>query len=70
LAVPGWLDEQSWHLRLVEQSRATAARYANAVVVVSNWRLGHLIDTEILHRGRAEYGKEIVATLSHKLAQR
>jgi len=55
---------------LVDESRVVIARQANSVTVVANWRLGHLIDTEILRRGRAEYGKQIVATLSQRLTNR
>ncbi|MDR1999377.1 MAG: PDDEXK nuclease domain-containing protein [Frankiaceae bacterium] len=55
---------------LVERSRVVVAHVANAVLVAANWRLGHLIDTEILHRGRAEYGKQILATLSQRLTAR
>jgi predicted nuclease of restriction endonuclease-like (RecB) superfamily len=40
------------------------------VSVLSNWHLGRLIHTETLRRGRAEYGKQILATLSQKLVAR
>ncbi|MDR2930463.1 MAG: PDDEXK nuclease domain-containing protein [Propionibacteriaceae bacterium] len=56
--------------RLIDDARTTIAYHANLVVVMSNWRLGHLIHTETLHRGRAAYGKQTLATLSQKLVAR
>ncbi|MDR1512414.1 MAG: PDDEXK nuclease domain-containing protein [Propionibacteriaceae bacterium] len=52
---------------LIEDAGAAVAHHANAVSVLRNWRLGRLIDVEMLHRGRADYGKQILATLSQEL---
>ncbi|MDR0284629.1 MAG: DUF1016 N-terminal domain-containing protein [Propionibacteriaceae bacterium] len=53
--------------RLIEEVRSAIAYHANAVTLVSNWRLGHLLHTETLQRGRAAYGKQILAGLSKRL---
>jgi len=55
---------------VIEAGRAAIARHAGSVQVAANWRLGQLIDTEVLGRGRADYGKQIQATLSHRLTAR
>jgi len=55
---------------LIEAGRASIARHAGSVQVAANWRLGRLIDVEMLGRGRADYGKQIQATLSHRLTAR
>ena len=55
---------------VVERGRSQVARSASSVQVRVNWQLGRLIDAEILGRGRADYGKQIVATLSQQLAER
>jgi predicted nuclease of restriction endonuclease-like (RecB) superfamily len=56
--------------RVIEAGRIAIARDTNLVVVAANWQLGKLIDREILGRGRADYGKQIYATLSHELTTR
>jgi predicted nuclease of restriction endonuclease-like (RecB) superfamily len=57
-------------VQVIEDARTTISLHANAVAVVSNWRLGRLIHVETLHSERAAYGKVIVATLSEKLTAR
>jgi predicted nuclease of restriction endonuclease-like (RecB) superfamily len=56
--------------QVIEEARAAIAYHANAVALISNWRLGRLIHVETLRRGRADYGKQIVATLSTRLTGR
>jgi predicted nuclease of restriction endonuclease-like (RecB) superfamily len=53
---------------LIEQSRQQVARTVNAVMVVLYWNIGKRIRGEILHEQRAEYGEQIVPTLSRQLA--
>ncbi|MDR2253798.1 MAG: PDDEXK nuclease domain-containing protein [Bifidobacteriaceae bacterium] len=55
---------------LIEEGRAAVAYQANVVSVVGNWRLGRLVHVEILRRGRADYGRQILATLSRNLTRR
>jgi predicted nuclease of restriction endonuclease-like (RecB) superfamily len=56
--------------QLIDEARAAIAYQANAISVQAAWRLGRLMHVEILRRGRADYGKQIVATLSHQLTAR
>ncbi|MGB4777761.1 PDDEXK nuclease domain-containing protein [Microbacterium sp.] len=52
---------------LIEQTRATVATQANAALTLMNWHIGRMIDVEVLNGGRADYDREIVATLSPEL---
>jgi predicted nuclease of restriction endonuclease-like (RecB) superfamily len=53
--------------RMIEQTREGIARTVNAGMTLLYWRIGKRIQTEILGNQRAEYGKEILQTLSAKL---
>jgi hypothetical protein len=55
---------------LVEQARESIAAHANATLTLTFWQVGRLIDTEVLASERADYGAEIVVTLSRQLAGR
>ncbi len=48
--------------------RQTVARGVNAALVVLYWKVGERIRKDILNEDRAEYGEEIVATLSRQLS--
>ncbi len=52
---------------LIEQTRLRVAQTVNSALVLMNWHIGKRINDEILQNKRAEYGKEILATLSTKL---
>jgi len=52
---------------MIEQTREAVARTVNAGITLLYWRIGKRIQTEVLGNARAEYGKEIVATLSQQL---
>src|SRR5262249_8293502 len=52
---------------LIEQARKQVAQSVNAALVLLNWHIGKRINDEILKNKRAEYGKAIVATVSHQL---
>lgn len=52
---------------LIEQTRSQVAQAVNSALVVMNWHIGKRINDEILGNKRAEYGAEIVSTLSRKL---
>ena len=56
--------------QLVEQARRVASTQANATLTIRNWLMGRAINTNILHHTRADYGKQIYVTLSHKLTER
>jgi len=53
---------------LILAARQTVARGVNAALVVLYWKVGNRIRKEILGEKRADYGQQIVATLSRQLA--
>ena len=52
---------------LIEQTRSRVASTVNSALVLMNWHIGKRINDEILQNKRAEYGNEIVVTLSRQL---
>jgi hypothetical protein len=52
---------------LILSARQTVARRVNAALVMLHWQIGHRVRRDILKEKRAEYGEEIVATLSRQL---
>ena len=52
---------------LIHSARHRVATVANAEQTLLYWRLGRRIAHENLTEGRAEYGKQIVATVSQQL---
>lgn len=52
---------------LIEQSRQQVARSVNATMSLLYWQIGRQINGEVLQNQRAEYGAQIVATLSRQL---
>ena len=55
---------------MIEQTRAGVAQTVNTGMTSLYWRIGKRIQSEILQGQRADYGKEIVATLSRQLVSR
>jgi predicted nuclease of restriction endonuclease-like (RecB) superfamily len=55
---------------LVDEARHAIASYANTTQTMTFWRVGALIDSEVLERDRADYGAQIVVTLSRELVDR
>ena len=53
---------------LIVQTREDVARSVNASLVMLYWKVGRRIQREILKEKRAEYGEEIVATVSRQLS--
>ena len=53
--------------RLIEQSREAVAQTVNAALVWLCWSIGKRIREDILKEDRADYGSQIVATLSRQL---
>jgi DUF1016 N-terminal domain len=53
---------------MIEQTREAVARTVNAGMTLLYWRVGRRIQIEILKNQRAEYGGEILATLSQELS--
>jgi len=55
---------------LIEQSRRTMYAQANSATVLLFWEIGNLINKNILDNKRADYGKQIVVTLSRQLSEK
>jgi predicted nuclease of restriction endonuclease-like (RecB) superfamily len=53
---------------LIDAVRLRAARSVNAELVLLYWQIGNRIRRDILGEARAEYGEEIVSTLSRQLS--
>ena len=53
--------------RMIEETRSAVATTVNAGLTMLYWRIGHRIQQEILKGKRADYGAEIVSTLSRQL---
>lgn len=56
--------------RMIEETRSAVALAVNAGLTILYWQIGKRIDQEILGGKRAEYGEEIVATLSRQLVEK
>jgi len=54
---------------LIEQARQHVARTANSTLTMLYWKVGERIGREVLRGQRAEYGEQIVSTLSTQLVQ-
>ncbi len=52
---------------LIEQARDATARAVNAALVLLYWQVGARLHSEVLKGNRAEYGQEILSTLSKEL---
>jgi predicted nuclease of restriction endonuclease-like (RecB) superfamily len=52
---------------LIEQTRSRVAGTVNSALVLMNWHIGKRISDVVLKNKRAEYGNEIVVTLSQQL---
>lgn len=55
--------------QLIEESRLAVAETVNSALTATYWNIGKKINDEILQNERAEYGKQIVASLSRQLTQ-
>lgn len=53
--------------QLIEQSRQQVAIQANSTLTILFWQVGKRINDDILQNQRAEYGKQIVSTVSAQL---
>jgi hypothetical protein len=54
---------------LIEQSKQQVSVAVNATISMLYWQVGNRINKEILKDQRAEYGKQIVVTLSQQLLE-
>ncbi|MDL1974478.1 MAG: PDDEXK nuclease domain-containing protein [Deltaproteobacteria bacterium] len=53
--------------QLIEQSRRKVAVAVNSEISMLYWHIGKRINSDVLNHKRAEYGKQIIATLSQHL---
>lgn len=53
--------------QLIDAARQRAAAAVNSELTLLYWRIGERIHTQVLAGRRAEYGEEIIATLSQQL---
>ncbi|MBL7702650.1 MAG: hypothetical protein JNM14_10380 [Ferruginibacter sp.] len=56
--------------QLIEQSQYQLASYANSTLTMLFWQFGKRINEDILQNKRADYGKQIVVTLSRQLEEK
>ena len=54
---------------IIEQARGHVAATANYALTMMYWHIGERINREILGNHRAEYGKQIVASVSRQLRE-
>lgn len=52
---------------IIEETKNNVAVAVNSSLTIMYWHIGKLINDEILQNKRAEYGKEIIVTLSRQL---
>ena len=52
---------------MILSARAAVSRNVNAALTLLHWQIGNRIRTDILMKKRADYGEQIVATLSRQL---
>jgi predicted nuclease of restriction endonuclease-like (RecB) superfamily len=56
--------------QIIDDTRSRLATAINAEVCMLHWNIGKRIKEDVLYNKRAEYGKEIVKSLSAKLTER
>jgi len=54
---------------LIEQTKQNVVMQVNSALTILYWNIGKYINDEILKNSRADYGKEIISTLSVKLTK-
>jgi predicted nuclease of restriction endonuclease-like (RecB) superfamily len=56
--------------QMIEQGRHSVAAQVNNTAIVTFWRIGKRVNEAVLQNKRAEYGKQIVSTLSTQLQEK
>jgi predicted nuclease of restriction endonuclease-like (RecB) superfamily len=56
--------------KLIEETRQHVANTINTTLSLLYWKIGTRINTEVLQNSRAEYGKQIVASLTRQLVEK
>ncbi len=57
-------------ISIIKKTKNLVAIQANSSLTVMFWHIGKRIQTEILQDKRAQYGKQIVVTLSRELSEK
>jgi len=57
-------------IELIENTKYQVVAYANSSLTILFWHIGNRILTNELQNSRAEYGKQIIVTLSRELVER
>lgn len=57
-------------VEIIEEGRRVAAVQVNATLTKTYWLIGRAIAVNTLRDGRADYGKQILGTLSQELSTR
>jgi len=55
---------------MIEQSKRVIYSRANSEAVLLFWKIGQRVNSEVLNNKRADYGKQIVVTLSRQLTEK
>ena len=55
---------------MIEQERRAVATQVNSTAILTFWRVGKRVNEIILQNKRAEYGKQIVSTLSTQFKEK
>ncbi|MBQ2076484.1 MAG: hypothetical protein II471_03130, partial [Bacteroidales bacterium] len=55
--------------QIIEQARTHVATTVNSELTLMYWHIGERINREVLGNERAEYGKQIVATVARQLQE-
>ena len=55
---------------LIEQAKSSVVYQANYALTLLFWKIGQRVNEEVLQNKRADYGGQIVATLSRQLAEK
>ncbi|MDL2216735.1 DUF1016 N-terminal domain-containing protein [Desulfovibrio sp. OttesenSCG-928-M14] len=56
-------------MALIEQTRSTVVAQANYALTLLFWKIGRRVNEEALQNKRADYGKQILVTLSRQLTE-
>jgi predicted nuclease of restriction endonuclease-like (RecB) superfamily len=56
--------------QIIEQGKAQLVKHVNSTITVVFWQVGKRINEDVLYNQRAEYAKEIVATVSAQLVSK
>ncbi len=55
--------------QIIQDARGRVAAQVNSELTLMYWHIGERINREVLDNQRAEYGKQIVATVSRQLQE-